>query len=66
LQDSKVHMASFLLRTFAVKAVPPNDALQRAAGRIKCQAAGGLAQSAPERCRARVLKGHLAVAELCS
>ncbi len=45
---------------------PPNQALQRAAGRIKCSAAGDRAQSAHERWRARVLRAHLAVAELGS
>ena len=44
----------------------PNQALQRAAFGIKCSAAGGRASSAPERWRARVLRGHLAVAELSS
>ncbi len=33
-------------------------------GPIKCSAAGGRAQRAPERWRARVLKGQRAVAEL--
>jgi len=46
--------------------VPPNSALQRAAFGIKCSAAGGRAKSAHERWRARVLRGHLAVAELGS
>ena len=45
---------------------PPNQALQRAAGHINCSAAGDLAKSAPERWRARVLKGRRAVAELSS
>jgi hypothetical protein len=49
-----------------VKAVPPNSALQRTAFGIKCSAAGGRAQSAHERYRARVLQSHLAVAELGS
>jgi hypothetical protein len=44
----------------------PNSALQRAAFGIKCSAAGGQAQRAHERWRARVLSGHLAVAELGS
>jgi hypothetical protein len=44
----------------------PNQALQRAAFGIKCTAAGGRAKSAHKRWRARVLKGHLAVAELSS
>ncbi len=44
----------------------PNSALQRAAFGIKCSAAGGRAQSAHERWRARVLRAHLAVAELGS
>jgi hypothetical protein len=47
-------------------AVTPNQALQRAAGHINCSAAGDLAKSAHERWRARVLRGHLAVAELSS
>ncbi len=46
--------------------LPPNSALQRAAFGIKCPAAGGQAPSAHERWRARVLRGHLAVAELGS
>jgi len=46
--------------------VPPNQALQRAAIGIKCSAAGGRAQSAHERWRARVLKRRRAVAELSS
>jgi hypothetical protein len=33
-------------------------------GPIKCSAAGGRAESAPERCRARVLRGRRAAAEL--
>jgi len=49
-----------------IEAVPPNSALQRAAFGIKCSAAGGRAESAHERWRARVLRGHLAVAELGS
>ena len=44
----------------------PNSALQRAAFCIKCSAAGGRAPRAHERWRARVLRGHLAVAELGS
>jgi len=44
----------------------PNSALQRTAFGIKCSAAGGRAESAHERWRARVLSGHLAVAELGS
>jgi hypothetical protein len=44
----------------------PNSALQRTAIGIKCSAAGGRAKSAHERWRARVLRGHLAVAELGS
>jgi hypothetical protein len=44
----------------------PNLALQRAAGHIKCSAAGGRAQSAHERWRARVLSRRRAVAELIS
>ena len=44
----------------------PNLALQRAAIGIKCLAAGGQAKSAPERWRARVLRGQRAVAELSS
>src|SRR5690606_16363720 len=44
----------------------PNLALQRTAGHIKCSAAGDRAKSAHERWRARVLRGHLAVAELSS
>jgi len=50
----------------SVKAKSPNSALQRTALTIKCLAAGGQAQSAHERWRARVLLGHLAVAELGS
>jgi len=46
--------------------LPPNQALQRTAFGIKCSAAGGRAPSAHERWRARVLIGHLAVAELSS
>jgi hypothetical protein len=46
--------------------VTPNSALQRAAIVIKRSAAGGRASSAHERWRARVLPGHLAVAELGS
>ena len=46
--------------------VPPNSALQRAAFGIKCSAAGGRAESAHERWRARVLRAHRAVAELGS
>jgi len=46
--------------------VSPNQALQRAAFGIKCSAAGGRVASAHERWRARVLRGHLAVAELSS
>ena len=45
---------------------PPNQALQRAAIGIKCSAAGGRAESAHERWRARVLRGQRAVAELGS
>ncbi len=45
---------------------PPNSALQRAAFGIKCSAAGGRAQSAHERWRARVLRARRAVAELGS
>ena len=44
----------------------PNSALQRAAIGIKCSAAGGRAQSAHERWRARVLSRWRAVAELGS
>ena len=44
----------------------PNQALQRTAIGIKCSAAGGRAESAPERWRARVLEGRRAVAELGS
>jgi hypothetical protein len=44
----------------------PNSALQRTAGHIKCSAAGGRAESAHERWRARVLRGQRAVAELGS
>jgi hypothetical protein len=43
-----------------------NSALQRAARGIKCSAAGGRAESAHERWRARVLRGQRAVAELAS
>jgi hypothetical protein len=46
--------------------MPPNQALQRTAFAIKCSAAGVRANSAHERWRARVLRGHLAVAELNS
>ena len=46
--------------------LPPNQALQRAAISINCSAAGDLAKSAHERWRARVLRGHRAVAELSS
>jgi len=45
---------------------PPNQALQRAAIGIKCAAAGDRASCFPQRWRARVLQGHLAVAELGS
>jgi hypothetical protein len=44
----------------------PNQALQRAAFGIKCSAAGDRAESALKRFRARVLKPHLAAAELGS
>jgi hypothetical protein len=47
-------------------AASPNSALQRAAIGIKCSAAGGRAQSAHERWRARVLQCWRAVAELGS
>ena len=53
-------------RGLYLNAVPPNSALQRAAFGIKCSAAGGRAQSAHERWRARVLRGQRAVAELGS
>src|SRR5690606_28753411 len=43
-----------------------NSALQRAAFGIKCQAAGGRAPCTHEQWCARVLSGHLAVAELGS
>ena len=46
--------------------VSPNSALQRTAIGIKCTAAGGRAESAHERWRARVLRGRRAVAELGS
>jgi len=46
--------------------LPPNQALQRTAFGIKCSAAGGRAESAHERWRARVLRGRRAVAELSS
>src|SRR5690606_7102366 len=46
--------------------MPPNSALQRTAGHIKCLAAGGQAKSTHERWRARVLRGQRAVAELGS
>jgi hypothetical protein len=45
---------------------PPNSALQRTALGIKCSAAGGRAQSAHKRWRARVLERRRAVAELGS
>jgi hypothetical protein len=48
------------------RAASPNSALQRAARRIKCSAAGGRAESAHERWRARVLRRRRAVAELGS
>ena len=48
------------------QAPSPNQALQRTAMGIKCSAAGGRAESAHERWRARVLKGRRAVAELSS
>jgi len=54
------------LKTRSAVLSSPNQALQRAALGIKCSAAGGRAQSAHERWRARVLRGHLAVAELSS
>ena len=49
-----------------VYAKSPNQALQRAAIGIKCTAAGGRAESAHERWRARVLRAQRAVAELSS
>jgi len=54
------------LKTSSAVLSSPNQALQRAAFGIKCSAAGGRAQSVHERWRARVLRGHLAVAELSS
>jgi hypothetical protein len=47
-----------------IVAASPNQALQRTAFGIKCPAAGGRAPRAHERYRARVLRVHLAVAEL--
>ena len=44
----------------------PNFPLQRAAGHIKCSAAGEPASCALHPQRARVLEAHLAVAELGS
>ena len=55
-----------LPESFGLVASPPNSALQRAAFGIKCSAAGGRAQRAHRRWRARVLSSHLAVAELGS
>jgi hypothetical protein len=64
---SGIHQGSCVPRSnYELVASPPNSALQRTAGRIKCSAAGGRAKSAHERYRARVLSGWRAVAELGS
>ncbi len=61
-----MRFARVLERSRRLDAPSPNLALQRTAGHIKCSAAGGRAESAHERWRARVLTGRRAVAELGS
>ena len=51
---------------FTPSSLSPNQALQRAALGIKCQAAGDQALRSPRHLSARVLQRHLAVAELGS
>ena len=65
-QTGLMSRPKYVKRSRLVQIMPPNSALQRAAFCIKCSAAGGRAQSAHERWRARVLKGRRAVAELGS
>jgi hypothetical protein len=64
LHSRRLCLASPRPRNCTPKPLSPNKSLQRAAGHIKCSAAGEDPSSSPHRFRARVLTSQLAAAEL--